>query len=241
MKSRKLLGCNGTLLHGNASGIDSRGDARQQSNGDDCFMGSMTLGEWELANRESRAALEGGGGDQFARLRAVGFDFDGPVSARLREYDVDGTRTWTASAAELVATAPLGPTGTDRLARLRRSQYSDELKQLQAKYRSVCGHPPRGRSAAQAEWLRKKIREAQSNTNQFITYNHFDPTIYLVLTHILLVTVIIRHRPPMIIAWPFLECPRQTAGPLVALWSMSPGLRRPPRPEGGRLEGPYRV
>jgi hypothetical protein len=135
---------------------------------------------WEVALTTLWATL---GEEKQERLKAVMFvvDFeDGSNDAnpdpifrcmphlrddRLREHNPEGTRTWAASAAELVAIAPLGPTGTDHLARLRRSQYSEEVKELQAQYRSVCGHPPRGRSAAQAEWLQKKIREAQSNTN----------------------------------------------------------------------------
>jgi hypothetical protein len=57
-------------------GLQAFLDARHESNGNDSFMGSFALSEWELANRENRAALEGGGGDQFARLRAVGFDLE---------------------------------------------------------------------------------------------------------------------------------------------------------------------
>eukprot|EP01047_Picozoa_sp_COSAG01_P074216 COSAG01_NODE_12333_length_1757_cov_4.785283_1_plen_189_part_00 len=116
-------------------------------------------------------AVGGGEGASAARSKprtpvgaASHLDLDGPVSARLREHNPEGTRTWTASAAELVVIPPRAA-AAEYMARHRAQPYSEEVKRSQAQYPSVCGCRARGRSAAQVEWLQKKIREAQSNTN----------------------------------------------------------------------------
>ena len=59
---------------------------------------------------------------------------------RLREHNPEGTRTWAASAAELVSIEKIyKPGGRQRI-------YSDEIQGLKAKYQALYNGPPTCRS-----------------------------------------------------------------------------------------------
>ena len=80
---------------------------------------------------------------------------------RLREHNPEGTRTWAASAAELVSVENIyKPGGRQRI-------YSAEIQGLKVKYmyQALYNGPPRGRSANKPSWLRERIAAAESNTN----------------------------------------------------------------------------
>ena len=82
---------------------------------------------------------------------------------RLREHNPEGTRTWAASAAELVSIEPI--IWAEQLAEYRQRTYSAEIQELKAKYQALYNGPPRGRSANEPSWLRERIAAAESNTN----------------------------------------------------------------------------
>jgi hypothetical protein len=129
---------------------------------------------WEVALTTLWATL---GEEKRERLKAVMFvvDFeDGSNDAnpdpifrcmphlrddRLREHNPEGTRTWVASAAELVSVENIYKPGG------RQRTYSAEIQGLKVKYQALYNGPPRGRSANQPSWLRERIAAAESNTN----------------------------------------------------------------------------
>jgi hypothetical protein len=133
---------------------------------------------WEVALTTLWATL---GEEKRERLKAVMFvvDFeDGSNDAnpdpifrcmphlrddRLREHNPEGTRTWAASAAELVSIEPI--IWAEQLAEYRQRTYSVEIQELKAKYQALYNGTPRGRSANQLSWLRERIAAAESNTN----------------------------------------------------------------------------
>jgi hypothetical protein len=112
---------------------------------------TMAQEQWEVALTTSWATL---GEEKQERLKAVMFVVgyeDGSNDAnpdpifrcmphlrddRLREHNPEGTRTWTASAAELVAIPPRAA-AAEYMARHRAQPYSEEVKRLQAQYTSL--------------------------------------------------------------------------------------------------------